>query len=234
MRLACVLCVVGLAWISGYAGATASEAVAAGIAKPSAETSEPAVGLFGGIRTLFGGRRDRASTRAQSGWAPSVNEYSRDWLDSQPSATGDAEWACLAEALYFEARSESVKGQFAVAEVILNRVDSDGFPDSVCGVIRQGTGRLFQCQFSYFCDGLSEDIDEPASYERAGKIARLMLDGGERGLTDGATHYHNNMVNPSWSRVFRHTTTIGRHLFHRDPTELPHGITGVVVAENSQ
>ena len=74
--------------------------------------------------------------------------YTRDWLDAQTPAKGDANWRCLSEALYFEARGETVKGQFAVAEVILNRVDSPRYPDSICGVINQGTGQIYGCQFT--------------------------------------------------------------------------------------
>ncbi|MGB0426409.1 MAG: cell wall hydrolase, partial [Paracoccaceae bacterium] len=72
--------------------------------------------------------------------------YSKAYLRSLPVAKGGKEWACLTEALYFEARGETVKGQFAVAEVILNRVSSPSFPDTICGVINQGTGRKFACQ----------------------------------------------------------------------------------------
>ena len=72
--------------------------------------------------------------------------HSKKWLVQQPPATGDEQWACLAEAIYFEARGESIKGQFAVAEVILNRVDSRSFPDTVCGVITQGGERRHACQ----------------------------------------------------------------------------------------
>lgn len=146
--------------------------------------------------------------------------YSRDWLDKLPRAKGGAGWKCLTEALYFEARGESTKGQFAVAEVILNRVDSSTFPNSVCGVIRQGTGRKYQCQFTYTCDGHDEKIRERAVYTRLGKIARLMLDGAGRDLTDGATHYHTKAVSPRWSRIFPRTTTIGVHHFYRMPTKV--------------
>ena len=79
----------------------------------------------------------------------SAIEYSREWLKRQKFAHGGDLWQCLTEALYFEARGESVKGQFAVAEVILNRVDSAAFPNTVCGVIHQGTGRKYGCQFTY-------------------------------------------------------------------------------------
>lgn len=142
-------------------------------------------------------------------------QLSRSWIDAQPKASGDAQWSCLAEALYFEARGETVKGQFAVAEVILNRVKSARFPSSICGVINQGTGRKFQCQFTYTCDGHKEVIAEPRAYERVGKVARLMMDGQFTPLTSGATHYHTTAVNPRWSRVYKRTARIGVHIFYR-------------------
>lgn len=142
-------------------------------------------------------------------------EYDRDWLDRQPRAQGGAQLECLAQALYFEARGESVKGQFAVAEVILNRVASPGFPDTVCGVVNQGSGKRFGCQFTYACDGRAETIAEPKAYARVAKIARAMLDGAPRALTDGATYYHTLNVHPSWSRKFLRTATIGAHHFYR-------------------
>lgn len=143
-------------------------------------------------------------------------EYSRGWIDDLPKATGGKEWGCLTEALYFEARGETVKGQFAVAEVILNRVKSGRFPDSVCGVIHQGTGKRYQCQFTYTCDGQAETIHEPAAFARVGKVARLILDGKSKGLTGGATHYHTSNVSPRWSRVYKKTAKIGVHIFYRD------------------
>jgi hypothetical protein len=143
--------------------------------------------------------------------------YSREFLRGLPKASGGAEWACLAEALYFEARGEAVEGIFAVAEVILNRVDSHRYPDTICGVVHQGTGKRYQCQFTYTCDGRKEVITEPAAFEMVGKVARLMLDGKPRTLTGGATHYHTKSVAPRWSRAFPRTTTIGYHHFYRMP-----------------
>ncbi len=138
-------------------------------------------------------------------------------LARMPTAHGGADWQCLSEALYFEARGESVKGQFAVAEVILNRVDTRSFPSSVCGVIGQGSGNgKYACQFSYKCDGKSEKISERAAYKQMTKIARIMLDGEPRILTKGATYYHSTAVNPSWSRKFTQTARIGVHKFYRD------------------
>ncbi|WP_227267364.1 cell wall hydrolase [Roseobacter weihaiensis] len=142
-------------------------------------------------------------------------EFSRDWIDAQPEASGGDDWQCLAEALYFEARGETVKGQFAVAEVILNRMTSERFPQSACGVINQGTGKRYQCQFTYTCDGHKEVIAEPRAFERVAKVARAALDGVAPDLTEGATHYHTKAVKPRWSKVYTKTAAIGTHIFYR-------------------
>lgn len=156
----------------------------------------------------------RPKPRGQDRTIPSIS-YTRKWVASQPAATGGAEWLCLTEALYFEARGESVKGQVAVAEVILNRVDSRKFPNSVCAVVNQGTGKKHRCQFSYTCDGKAEVVNEPAAYRNVGKIARALLDGAPRNLTMGAAYYHNHTVRPSWSRVFTRTASVDGHHFYR-------------------
>lgn len=143
--------------------------------------------------------------------------FDLEHLDRLPAAAGDAEWACLSEALYFEARGESLKGQLAVAEVILNRVDNRRYPDSICGVVTQGASKLNRCQFSFKCDGRPEDFDEKSAHRRAGKLAQLMLEGRSRPLTRGATHYHTVNVTPGWSRRLEKTAKIGQHIFYRYP-----------------
>jgi hypothetical protein len=148
---------------------------------------------------------------------PRFIRYDTDFLDALPKAGGNEQWRCLSEALYFEARGESVEGIFAVAEVILNRVDSPAYPDTVCDVVYQGTGRQFECQFTYSCDGKKETIGDEDAYARVAKVARLMLDGAPRSLTDGATHYHTRSVHPRWSRVYPETVRIGYHVFYRQP-----------------
>ena len=145
--------------------------------------------------------------------APVLIEYTDTWLYAQNPPQGGAQWDCLKKALYFESRGESLKGQFAVAEVILNRVDSPYFPDSVCAVVGQGGNG--GCQFSYACDGYSDVMHEPGAADRAGRIAAVMLAGAPRGLTTGATYFHTRAVNPSWSRRFAQTAVIGAHMFYR-------------------
>jgi len=165
--------------------------------------------------TAAGSKRLRELlTRPQAPQAQTV-EFSRKWVDAQPKPKKTGEWQCLAEALYFEARGETVKGQFAVAEVIMNRANSERFPDTLCGVINQGTGKRYQCQFTYTCDGRAEVIAEPRAYERVGKVAQAVIDGKAPALTDGATHYHTTAVSPRWARVYTRTARIGVHLFYR-------------------
>lgn len=147
------------------------------------------------------------------------SEYDRRDLLAAPAVGGGEEWACLTEALYFEARGEPLIGQLAVAEVILNRVDSRKYPDSICGVIAQGESRRNACQFSFRCDGQPEQFSEEIAYDLVGKVARMMLDGRDRALTQGATHYHTTAVEPGWSRRLTPTTQIGKHMFYRYPVQ---------------
>ncbi|WP_238941471.1 cell wall hydrolase [Jannaschia sp. Os4] len=141
--------------------------------------------------------------------------YTRARLDAMPRATGGKEFACLKEAIYFEARGEPIRGQYAVAEVIMNRVDSKRYPDTICGVVNQGTGRLHACQFSYTCDGLPETMTERRAADIAGKIAREVMDGKERRITGDATHYHADYVDPYWNKVYPRTATVGTHIFYK-------------------
>jgi hypothetical protein len=140
---------------------------------------------------------------------------SHDELDRMGNARGGAEWRCLTEALYFEARGEPIEGQYAVAEVILNRVDSARYPDTVCEVVSEGTGRRFACQFTYTCDGRPEEVSDTQAWNRLGHIARIMLEGAPRDLTAEATHYHAETVNPRWARVYPRTAEYGVHVFYR-------------------
>lgn len=136
-------------------------------------------------------------------------------MASGPAATGGPQWSCLAEAIYFEARGEPVDGQVAVAEVILNRVDSDRYPDEICKVVNQGTGRINACQFSYTCDGVPEQIADQDAWKTAGRVARRLLDGAPRLLTQDATHYHADYVDPHWATVYPRTAQVGRHIFYK-------------------
>lgn len=180
--------------------------------------------LFGAetnILTSFSVRDLSRLTRAPMAVQdPASDELTKQKLAAMPVAKGGDQWSCLAEALYFEARGETLKGIVGVSEVILNRVDDSRYPSSVCGVVNQGTGERYRCQFTYTCDGRPEIISETKAYQKVGKIARFMIDGASRELTEGATHYHTKSVNPRWARVFPRTTTIGFHHFYREPSRV--------------
>lgn len=143
--------------------------------------------------------------------SPSVQNNPEQLYPARATLGGrfsNADLACMAEALYFEARGESRQGQQAVAEVILNRVDSRVFPRTVCGVVNQPS------QFSYTIGG-KKKIRNKAAYARALRIAEAALAGGPRNLTDGATYFHTPAVRPAWSHRFQRTVRIGSHIFYR-------------------
>jgi spore germination cell wall hydrolase CwlJ-like protein len=123
---------------------------------------------------------------------------------------------CLAEAVYFEARGEAVRGQIAVAQVVMNRAFSGFYPNTVCGVVYQNKHRHFACQFTFACDNNADVIREPDMWERARKIAKAMLD-GQIWLpeVDKSTHYHAYYVHPSWVSEMKRTYKFGVHTFYR-------------------
>jgi spore germination cell wall hydrolase CwlJ-like protein len=123
---------------------------------------------------------------------------------------------CLANAIYFEARGEPVRGQIAVAQVVLNRAFSGKYPTTVCGVVYQDSYRRHSCQFSFACDGIPDRVREPDAMERAKKIANEMLD-GKLWLPEvgKATHYHAYWVRPSWVREMTKLYKLGVHTFYR-------------------
>jgi len=123
---------------------------------------------------------------------------------------------CLATAVYFEARGESVEGQRAVAQVVLNRVLDYRYPDTVCGVVFQNQTWRNRCQFSFACDGRPERISDKGSWSTAVKVAEEALEGDYFDEEIGeATHYHATYVNPRWSRYLRKVERVGTHVFYQ-------------------
>ena len=123
---------------------------------------------------------------------------------------------CLAEAVYFEARGEAVRGQIAVAQVVMNRVFSGFYPNNVCGVVYQNKYHHMACQFTFACDNVADVVREPDMWDRAKKIAKAMLD-GELWLpeVDKSTHYHAYWVHPSWVAEMKKMYRTGVHTFYR-------------------
>jgi len=123
---------------------------------------------------------------------------------------------CLALNVYHEARSEPVVGQYAVAHVTINRVQSNRWPNDVCKVVKQGyhKGR-HRCQFSWYCDGKSDKPYEELAWAKSLIVADNVLSGKILDITYGATHYHARYVRPYWSKKLLKTVAYGSHKFYK-------------------
>ena len=127
---------------------------------------------------------------------------------------------CLAEAIYYEARSESFKGKIAVANVILERMKRKDFPNTICKVVHDGVywkGHIVRnkCAFSFYCDGKPERMLDLKAREDAYNIAELALNNVELTTTAGSTHYHAVYVSPKWAKNYTFMGRVDTHLFYR-------------------
>jgi spore germination cell wall hydrolase CwlJ-like protein len=140
------------------------------------------------------------------------------------------QFVCLAQAIYFEARGETPEGQLAVGRVVLNRVASEAYPDTICDVVYQNAERANRCQFSFACDGKPEIASERAAWgdalDEAGRLVACKAACPDRSLFSDplwrSTHFHANYVSPGWASGLAWTGQIGRHLFYRDPSVAPY------------
>jgi N-acetylmuramoyl-L-alanine amidase len=127
---------------------------------------------------------------------------------------------CLALNIYHEARGESLVGQIAVTEVVLNRVDSPQFPNNVCDVVKQakykGTTPIRnQCQFSWWCDGRSDKPTNLEQWDKAVNLANALVHNKHLDITEGALYYHSTAVKPYWASHYKKVTTIDNHIFYK-------------------
>lgn len=177
--------------------------VTASLSPPSAEIAKE---IEGGESVAPKGEVNADNQRARS-------PAERLALDDKSRAKSEK---CLAEAVYFESRGEAVRGQMAVAQVVMNRVFSGKYPETVCGVVYQNKYRHFACQFTFACDNNPDVIREPEMWERAKKISKAMLD-GQIWLPEvgKSTHYHAYWVRPSWVAEMKKLYKTGVHTFYR-------------------
>lgn len=149
---------------------------------------------------------------------PPMAKGDHSWIQNPLPASvfSTKEQACLANGIYFEARGESVRGQAAVAQVILNRVRNPVYPNSICGVVYQNDNWLNRCQFSFACDGRKKRIESPAHYKTAQDVA-MAVTAGKIFIPEvgSSTHYYANYVHPGWARTMQKMTKIGLHIFYR-------------------
>lgn len=160
--------------------------------------------------------KDENSSRGR--FIPPVKEGDHAWMSRPlpPAVFSAAEQKCLATAIYFEARGESLKGQAAVAQVVLNRVRNPAYPSTVCGVVYQNQHLRNRCQFSFACDGRKDRITSPAHYKVAQEIA-MAVTAGKIFIPEVAssTHYYADYVSPRWARTMEKMKKIGLHIFYR-------------------
>ncbi|WP_169816615.1 cell wall hydrolase [Rhodovibrio salinarum] len=125
---------------------------------------------------------------------------------------------CLAKTIYFEARGEPDAGKLAVGHVVMNRVASDDYPDTVCEVMQQGgEDNLHRCQFSFYCDGRSDDPEDKAAWRHSQALARAVFWDFSPDPTGGARWYHADYVSPDWRNQFDKGPVIGQHVFYLAP-----------------
>jgi|TARA_B110000908_G_scaffold40295_1_gene48937 spore germination cell wall hydrolase CwlJ-like protein len=148
-------------------------------------------------------------------------------MSSDTAASEDV--LCLAKNIYFEAGNQPIVGKMAVAEVVLNRVEMEQYPDTVCGVIYQAQERinwkgnkvpvLHKCQFSWYCDGKPDTPYDTATWLESVNIAHTYVEQSKYfrlyDVTEGATHYHSDSVHPYWADSLHRTVTIDNHLFYK-------------------
>ena len=143
-----------------------------------------------------------------------INKPEAQAVDPTGKEPLDDAITCLARTIYWEARSESDASMEAIANVVMNRVGHKGFPDTICGVVKQGQDEG-SCQFSWWCDGHSDGADEEESYSHAKEITRKALNRQLKDRTGGAMYFHNRKVDPNWSKEYIRTVEIGQFFFYK-------------------
>lgn len=165
-------------------------------------------------------------------WCKLGHAFEKEILD--PTTEPDA--VCLAQNIYFEASVEPTAGKIAVGLVALNRMHDARYPDTICGVVKEGPVReswktkqhadlsddqrmyypiKYRCQFTWYCDGKDEKIRYQDTWLQSQIIALQILEGQYAGMIEGATHYHANWVDPTWRHELSYIGQIGDHLFYR-------------------
>lgn len=145
-----------------------------------------------------------------------LNDHAWGRRPLPPTVFTEREQECLAAGIYFEARGEPVRGQAAVAQVILNRVRNPAYPDTICGVVYQNKDWRNRCQFSFACDGIKDRVASPKHFSLAREIG-LAVTAGKIWLDEvgTSTHYHATYVRPRWARAMKRMQQIGQHIFYR-------------------
>lgn len=174
---------------------------------------------------------------ATTAFASSASTFQNPQIEELYTEENRPELYCLAQNIYFEAKSEPLAGQYAVADVVLNRVNDTRYPNTICEVVREGPikeswktkqhadlpddQRIYhpiknRCQFSWYCDGKADTIRDSDAWRTAQIIAyKIVHTDKMRGITEGATHYHADYVSPKWASKIQLVGSISTHIFYR-------------------
>ena len=174
---------------------------------------------------------------AATAFASSASTFQNPQIEELYTEQNRPELYCLAQNIYFESKSEPLAGQYAVADVVLNRVNDSRYPDTICKVVREGPikeswktrqhadlpddQRVYhpiknRCQFSWYCDGKADTIRDNDAWRVAQIIAyKIVHTDKMRGITEGATHYHADYVSPKWANKIQLVGSISTHIFYR-------------------
>lgn len=157
-------------------------------------------------------------TTAHARQESEVAQHIATTVKNEMNAMQEAELECLALNIYFETHSHSLIDAMSVSDVVLNRVNSKRYPNTVCDVVHDGykKGRK-TCQFSWYCDGKADVPMDNDSWEKSRKHARdIYVHGAYRGVTEGATHYHAHYMRAYWASSLNRVARMGQHIFYRE------------------
>ncbi|RLU07873.1 cell wall hydrolase [Pseudomonas prosekii] len=146
--------------------------------------------------------------------AETITQSEVQAVDPAGTAPLDETITCLARSIYWEAKGKDSTDMEAVANVVMNRLGHPGFPDTVCGIVKQGSER-HACQFSWWCDGRADSVQEDGPYAQAKEIARKALNKQLPDRTHGAMYFHDRSVKPDWTQEYVRTARIGRFMFYK-------------------
>jgi len=152
-------------------------------------------------------------------------DVSASSLENGKKAGNSPDLHCLAQNIYFEARGEPMVGMVAVGHVVLNRAADSRWPRRVCSVIKQGGyKKRHRCQFSWWCDGRSDQPMDSAAWKESLHVAKMIKNGAANDPTNGALWYHAVSVRPVWAKKLDRYARIGQHIFYTDPKRAPNQV----------
>jgi len=195
-----------------WAAACLSAYLLTGVANAADQAQEKATAK--GKAEVLEQKASAEGSKALPTGAESITKSQTHAVDPTGQEPLDDAITCLARAIYWEANRKDTAEMEAIAQVVMNRLGHTGFPNTICGVVKQGREQG-SCQFSWWCDGRADDAWEEEPYSHAKAIAGKALNRQLKNTTDGAMYFHNRKITPNWSSEYIKTVEIGEHVFYK-------------------